>query len=156
MNKLNWATLSLSLILMLLSISTARGQITLDTDGNVAVGTSQPSSNIKLKSECTPNTNCTGTHAYGVLGEAENDGWNAIGVGGFAQNSSSDANIGVRGYASAASSFTAGIHGRGDGGYAGYFLGDVHATGNVTENSDERFKQEVVSLDGSGKLQKII
>ena len=103
--------------------------------------------------------NCAGSYVYGVVGKAANNGNTAVGVGGFAQNINSDANIGVRGFASAGSSFTAGIHGRGIGGsghYAGYFIGDVHVTGDINGNSDERFKKQIASLNGSDNLKKLL
>jgi len=145
-------------LVILITAGVARGQISIDTDGNVAVGLAQPPSHTKLFSECNPGLNCTGNNIYGLIGKAENNGYSAYGMGGFANSNSSDVNIGVRGFASAASSFIAGIHGRGDGtgSFAGFFLGNVHVTGGINGNSDERFKQEVASLDGSVNLEKII
>ena len=73
----------------------------------------------------------------GVFGRSFGSGSTALGVLGISDNGT-----GVVGHGGAY-----GVYGTTAFGWAGYFVGDVHATGNITQGSDARLKQDVVNID---------
>ncbi len=148
-------------------------QIELNADGRVGIGSSGPisTSRVYVKTSDTyglrVNLDGVGTQAahgiyaniqngyadyhYGVWGMTQNSGWHGYGVVGDAHNAVS-LNIGLKG--SAIGGATAyGVSGYASGAttnYAGYFSGNVLATGSYL-TSDQRLKREVASIPESTK-----
>jgi hypothetical protein len=88
--------------------------------------------------------------SYGVYAEGGGSYW-ASGVTGIVGEGA-----GVEGYSSEAYSY--GIYGNASGyaGYAGYFDGDVYATGSISEYSDSSLKKNVQDLgDGLAKVRML-
>ena len=80
---------------------------------------------------------------YGVVGEASNAGGIGLRAGVFGSASGGAANYGIYGYAPIGASS-----------YAGYFNGNVYATGTIAWTSDKTLKKNILPLSGS--LQKVL
>ncbi|MEJ2050403.1 MAG: tail fiber domain-containing protein [Calditrichota bacterium] len=129
----------LIITLLLISYSAVFGQISLNSSGNVAIGSS-PSSSYKLDVHyysvasvhtgiyCTTTSGSGSIYNYAIQGRATTSGYT---------------NYGIYGYASGAAY-----------NWAGYFNGNVFTTGSY-QPSDERIKKNIEQLDKRDMLTKI-
>ena len=108
---------------------------------------------------------------FGVYGKSYNNSLlgagRAWGLFGYAGNATSGYNYGVMG-THAGSGYGAGVVGTVNGNqdvnvpgiYAGYFVGDVYATGTITGNpvvnSDKRYKKNIVELNTETTLSNVL
>lgn len=127
---------TLTLAILLVSPA-ASGQIemTSSSGGNVGIGVS-PVSHTRLYV-----VNDGGSGFYGIRGERLNGG-KSFGVYGLAQGTLWS--YGIYGTTTGSSSKE----------YAGYFSGDVHATGTITSGSDAMFKENIRPLEGEEDSQE--
>ena len=131
--------------------------------GVLALSTAANSSNVELNyglnALANALSNSTVDTNYAIYGLAS-AGAGSVGVnygvyGWAAGNSSVATNYGIRARSSGASSLNYGIFAQANGGgmnWAGYFVGNVHATGNVTQGSDELLKSDIEPLENAMEM----
>lgn len=157
-----------------LSVSTAQAQIEVGQNGYVGVQT-DPSRVSALRVRCGEDCAYNGSYTYGYgahvssSGKSRNRGlYGSASVGPNNSNSyvanygvlgrasgEANRNYGIYGQALGASDVGYGVYGYASGAatrYAGYFSGNVHVTGSITEASDAMFKRDVEALgEGDGE-----
>lgn len=148
---LKYKSTFLVLVLSFLITTQISAQFKLASSGNTSVGGS-PNSNYKLyvpggsSNRVSIRAYTTGSSSlytqYGVQGLAYGSGLNHRGVWGAAMNGSVS-NYGIYGTAS------------GSNNWAGYFSGNVYATGSYS-SSDRQLKKNISFLNGQNILTKLI
>lgn len=158
------------LALLVIAPDTVTAQIELDSGGRVGIGSAGPVSTSQMQISSSLNSGLninldgstaftnygarivnqngfTGSIRYGLLVESISPSAVSYSITGEATGGVSG-NIGLRGLATGGGS-AIGVYGQASGGsgnYAGYFSGDVHATGVVTHASDSRLKRDVETI----------
>lgn len=151
--RMSIPSLSLSLLLIPLITLPTTAQIQLDDEGRVGILT-EPGIHKALEIRCD---NCAGENIpnYGIYSmtfNAPDDGW---GLWNFV--SADEMSYGVQTQANSDDATAYGIHASASGhtsSWAGYFEGDVYTTGSYL-GSDERFKRDIRSVDGSEALDRL-
>ncbi len=159
-----------SFLFGLIISSQSFAQITISTDGDVAIGTTTTTSIYKVPVLCDNSTDCdtstrggiysiskNGSTNKSIIGEVQN-AYSGYGVYGYATASGSgtDYNRGVYGRAQGAQLLNYGIHGSASGtnSWAGYFSGSVYTTGSY-QSSDQRLKKNIVDLKAGEMLSRL-
>lgn len=124
----------------------AAAQIELDSGGRIGIGGATPSSSYQVLIESGA--------GYGLVSDRNGggSGWKTAILG--RSRSSGAFNIGVQGTADQSASVNYGVYGHASGGttnYAGYFSGNVYATGTITQLSDSRFKRDITTISSETK-----
>jgi hypothetical protein len=101
--------------------------------GNGVLGTSSSGIGVSGSSDSNVGVSGSSDTSYGTRGTS-NSSYGVYGASG--------SNVGVYGY----SNSNYGVYGYSVSSYAGYFGGDVHVLGTLTQNSDARLKQRVLNL----------
>ncbi len=146
---------------LVMTVPNALGQIKMNSDGRVAVGTTTLSNAVLKVVSDDPVGMYVTTEGSGNIRR----GVNSVTTGG---NSST----GLYGVGQDAALVNFGVLATGDGGntsygiyahgknattnYAGYFSGDLAYTGNLYDVSDIQFKENVAVLSGTGILSRLL
>lgn len=152
-----------SIVTALVSASRAEARIATDAcSGNVFLGKNtgtQQADGVGVRGESKPAPfNGVGVDGLGgwigVRGEANGSGaGDRTGLYGYATGGATT-NYGVFGYAYGGSK-AYGVYGRaaGTSNFAGYFVGNVHISGTITNPSDIRLEKDIRALEGIRSLR---
>lgn len=130
-----------------LNSATLLAQVTISTDGNVAMGEASPNSSQQVRIECD---SCTGSGRSGIYSYVTGGPMYGYGRGIWGVADASYVSVGV--YGEAVDGYANyGIYGVASGGHtnwAGYFSGNVYTTGSYS-SSDERLKKNIRPLEST-------
>lgn len=133
--------------ILALNASIVVGQVTISSDGNVAIGETVPNSSQQVRVECI---SCTGTDRAGIYSNVTGGVYSGYSRGIWGASINGYMNVGVFGQAT--NGYSAyGIIGSASGAsnnWAGWFNGNVYTTGSYS-SSDERLKKNIRPLEST-------
>jgi len=142
--------------IILAFVEIASAQISINSNGNVAIKTETVEIQRGLNIECSTATNCGNTgNRWGIYSIASN-AYSSWGI--YSRAQSAYAGMGVWGVATG-SSINYGVHGSAESGsnnFGGYFTHGIYVSGGITQASDERLKTNIRGLTDENMLARII